>query len=89
MSGAWWSSSLLSDGACPTGRELLLSCCTAGTSRYCSIQGQPPRAGTHQAAQSLGMATSKPAHATKNPKALGYVESRSTGARDMVSLGAR
>lgn len=42
-----------------------------------------------QAAQRLGMATSKPAHATKNPKALGYVESRSMGARDMVSLGAR
>ena len=86
MSRAWWSSSLLSDGACPIGREPVLSCCTAGTSHCCSTRGQPPRAGTHQAAQRLGMATGKPAPSTKDPKVLGHVENRSMGAREALSL---
>lgn len=60
MCRAWWSSSLLSHGACPTESEPVLSCCTAGTSCYCCIRGQPLRAGTHQAAQHLATATTKP-----------------------------
>lgn len=54
-----------------------------------AVHGQPPRAGTQQAAQCLGMATSKPASSTKDPKVLGHVESRSVGAREALSLGGQ
>lgn len=82
MSRAWWNSSLLSDSACPTEREPVLSFCTAGTSRCCSVHGQPPRASTHQAAQHPGMATSKPVPPTKDTSVLGHVESGSMRARE-------
>lgn len=89
MSRAWWSSSQLSDGACPTEREPVLSCCTAGISCYFSGHGQPPRTGTQQDSQCLSMATSKSAPSTKDTKVLGHVESRSMGDRDALSLGGQ